>query len=219
MSLFRPGSARAARLLVIAAALSIAGCAGTTVHEVASRPPTLSSLPPRSIGVVIEDESLPPEKPSRRARQAADLRTVSAALSERIPKLLASHRLAVVPAGQPPDLILRCRILALRSGSKALRVFVGYGAGKTVLQVGVTLADPAARDAPLLDFATHSTTGSMPGGGYGIPALVGEGLKALQKDGLAVEVDQTLQAIDSRVGAYFLSQGWPYPTLPQQGEP
>lgn len=201
---------RFAPMLLTAMALSLAGCAGTRVGEVTSQPAGLAASPPKRIEVVVEDVSRPSKKASRLARQAADTQMVAAALSERLPRLLAAHQLVAVPAGQPADLVLRCRILDLRSGSKALRVFVGYGAGKTVLRVGVTLAPAAARQASLLGFETNATTGGMPGGGFGIPAVAGEALKAVNKDGLAAEVDQTLKAIDTQLNAYFVAQGWPY---------
>jgi hypothetical protein len=168
--------------------------------------------------VIVENESPPPQKQSRREKHFADAQMTSSALSESVPKLLASHQLIAVSAGQPSDLILRCRILDVRSGSKALRVLVGYGAGKAVLRVGVSLIDPRMQDrSPLLSFETNASTGRMPGGGSSPVALVGVGLNALKKDGLPVEIDQTTKSIDEHLGEYFVAQNWPYPKPAEPG--
>ncbi|WP_167532080.1 DUF4410 domain-containing protein [Rhodopseudomonas palustris] len=162
--------------------------------------------------MIVENESSPPKKPSRREKQLADAQMASAVLSESLPKLLASRRLIVVAGGQPSDLTLRCRILDARSGSKALRVFVGYGAGKAVLRVAVSLNDPRMPDRPpLLDFETEASSGSMPGGATNAVALAGVGLNLLKQDGLPDEIEQTTKTIDERLGQYFLAQNWPYP--------
>ena len=161
--------------------------------------------------MIVENESSPPEKLSRREKQLADAQTASAALSESLPKLLASHGLIVVAAEQPSDLVLHCRIMDVRSGSKALRVLVGYGAGKTVLRVGVSLNDARMRDQPpLLSFETAASSGSMPGGATNAVGLVGVGLNFMKKDGLPEEIDQTSKSIDERLGQYFAAQNWPY---------
>ncbi|WP_180970570.1 DUF4410 domain-containing protein [Burkholderia sp. WAC0059] len=166
----------------------------------------------------MENDSPAPKKVSRRKRQLADAQMASAALSQSISKLLASRQISAVSAGRPADLILRCRILDVRSGSKALRALVGYGAGKAVLRVSVSLYEPGAEGStPLLSFETDGSTGSMPGAGFTAPALVGDGLSALKKDGLPKEVDQTTASIDQVLAKYFAARNWPYPKPDESG--
>jgi hypothetical protein len=199
------------RLLVLSVGLALAGCAGTKVESVASVAPTSAVTNPRTIAIIVSNESPPPKKAKRRERQAADVRLASTALSKYLAESLTSHALVIVSAGRTADLTLRCRIVELRSGSKAARVFVGYGVGKTTLRVRVTLEDPKSPvGLSLLGFETKATTGSMPGGGSTPYALVGEGMKMLKKDGLGIEIEQTIKAIDKQIATYFSAQNWVY---------
>ncbi len=178
---------------------------------VVSQTPAPSLPPPRTIAVIVENETSPPKKLSRREKQLADAHMAAAALSVSLPKLLSSRGLIVVAAEQPYDMILHCRITDVSSGSKALRVLVGYGAGKAVLRVDVTLNDARMRDLPpLLSFETSASSGSMPGGATNAVGLVGVGLNFMKKDGLPEEIDQTSKSIDERLGKYFAAQNWPY---------
>jgi hypothetical protein len=200
------------RLLVMGVALSLAGCAGTDVGLVTSHAPVVSLGPPRTITVIVEDDSPLPERKLCRKTHLDDVQAVSGAFAQSLSKLLASRQLAVVPPDQPADLILRGRILDVCGGSKALRVLVGYGAGKAILEVGVSLNDPRTpQGPPLLSFKTNSTSGAMPGGAYNVSGLVGVGLNALREDGLPKEIDQATAIIDQQLSEYFLAQNWPYP--------
>jgi hypothetical protein len=200
------------RLLVIGATLSLAGCAGTHVGLVTSQAPMVSLGAPRTIAVVVEDDSPVPKRKLCRKKHLDDVQTASTAFEQSVSKLLASRQFAVVPPDQPADLILRGRVLDVCSGSKALRVLVGYGAGRAILRVGVSLDDPRTPQGPaLLSFETNGTSGKMPGGGYNASGLVGEGLAALRKDGLPKEINQATAIIDRQLSEYFLAQNWPYP--------
>ncbi len=203
---------------MIGIALCVTGCAGTKVGPVASRAPNNALEPPRTIAVIVENNSPAPKKASKREGQLADAQTTLTMLSESMTKLLAARQISAVPAGMPADLILRCRILDVSGGNKALRVLIGYGAGKAVLRVGVSLYDPKAEsDTPLLSFETNGTTGKMPGPGFTTRALVGDGLNALKKDGLPKEVDQATESIDQQLAKYFLARNWPYPKPDESG--
>ena len=206
------------RLLIIGIALIVAGCAGTKVGPITSQAPDPPLGPPRTIAVIVENDSPPPRKISRREGQRAAAQTTSAALLQSISKLLASRHISAVRDGQPADLILRCRILDVRGGSKALRVLVGYGAGKAVMRVGISLSEPSIEGgARLLSFETSGTSGAMPGSGLSAPGLIGAGLNALRKDGLPKEVDQTTGDIDEELSRYFAAQNWPYPKPDESG--
>jgi hypothetical protein len=208
--------------LVGAIIFSMTGCAGTKVGKVATEAPHTILIPPRTIAIIVENDSPPSKRVSRRAEQLTNVQNAAMSLSESIPRLLASRNLVVVPAGQRADLVLRCRILNVRSGNEALRVLIGYGAGKAVLQVAVSLIDPNTWDAPpLLSFETSSTTGGMPGAGLGIAGGLGSGnalavigpavgVRGALKQGLAQEVDQTTDRIDQELDKYFMTQNWSY---------
>lgn len=200
------------RLLSLGLAVCIAGCAGTKVGPVAANAPDSFAGPPHRIAVIVEDASAVPEKPSKREAHATDVRETEAALTDGLSKLLASRQLQVVPADQAADLVLRCRILEIRGGSKALRLLVGYGAGKAVLRVGLSLSDPQHQGAqPLLSFESNGTTGRMPGSGFSLPGMAGAGLNSLKRDGLPKEADQLAEHVDEEFGKYFGAQNWPYP--------
>jgi peroxiredoxin len=214
----RPLWARYTSLLVLGAALSITGCAGTKVGPVTSHAPNTPHEPPRTIAVIVENDSPSPKRISRRKEQLAAAQNTAVALSESISKLLAARQLTVVTADEPADFILYCRILDVRSGSKALRVLIGYGAGKAILKVGVSLNDSRTHDGPsLLSFETDGTSGSMPGAGFTAAALVGDGVSALRKDGLSKEINQTTEDIDEQLHKYFVAQNWLYPKPNETG--
>jgi hypothetical protein len=142
-----------------------------------------------------------------------------AGLTEGLTNQLAARGLVVVPAGQAADLQLQTRILAVRSGSEALRVIVGYGAGKAVLETTDILSD--LRTAPpvvLLSFGARSTTGGMPGPGLGLAnaangtavALGTVGTAHGLTQGLPKEVNETTDDIDQQIGKYFADRSWSY---------
>lgn len=201
-----------ARPLLLGLALCVAGCAGTRVEHVATGAPAVLSTPPQTIAVFVEDASPIPEKESRRQTHADQVRETEADLTDGLSKLFASRQLRVVPPGSTADLVLRCRILELKGGSKALRLLVGFGAGKAVLRASLSLSE-ARQDGipPLLAFETSGTSGRMPGGGGSLPGLVGAGVGALRKDGLPKEADQLTERVDEEIGKYFTSRNWPYP--------
>lgn len=188
------------RSLIICIALLVGGCSGMQVISVHSHPPYTALGAPRSIAVIVENASPPPNKEKRRAQQLVDAQAASDAIGVNLHKLLSSRRLMVVAADQPADLILRCRLVDVKSGSDALRLFVGYGAGKAVLRVAVSLSDARIQEiSPLLGFETDGTSGNLPPGAHNIG------------HGLGKEIGQTIQSIDEQLGRYFAAQGWAYP--------
>lgn len=163
---------------------------------------------PRTIAVVTEVAlTAPPRHETLEAQQASAAAT-AAALDEQLGELFASRALIVVRPDAHPDLILHNRIADIRTGKRALRIWVGYGAGKAELQVNSVLEDPNhSSPVGLLSFQSASTSGGMPSGG-----LIGPALRSLSKDGLDKEVIETTSVIDKEVGKYFAAQHWPYPT-------
>jgi hypothetical protein len=225
---------RYAKLFVLALALSVTACAGTQVSNLAGTMAGARIGPPRTVTVIVENDSPPPKKPSRREEQLVDARQSVAALTESLSTMLAKRQLVAVSAGQPSDLVLRCRIVDVRGGNQALRMMVGYGAGKAILRTDVSLYDRAGHS--FLSFETNSTTGRMPGPGLGLASsgvsLARAGANAMTiagvargglgvvgglKQGLAQEVHQTTNRIDEQLGKYFKAQKWPYAADPTSG--
>ncbi len=177
---------------------------------------------PRTVAVVVEDDSQAPEHASGRERQHADARQTAAVLTQSLSTLLGTRRLVVAPPARPADLILGCRLLDVRGGNTALRTLVGFGAGKAVLRVGVALSDTrTVTRPPLLGFEIDSTTGGMPGAGLGLASGIGGGnalalggtavgVPGALTQGLAREVEQITARIDEQLGLYFAAQYWPY---------
>jgi hypothetical protein len=223
-----------AKLFVVSSALFVAACAGTQVSNLTGTMPDARIAAPRTVAVVVENDSPPPEKPSRREQQLVDATQTVAALAESVSTMLTKRGLVAVAPGQPSDVVLRCRVVDVRGGNQALRMIVGYGAGKAVLRTDVSLHDRAGHT--LLSFKTNSTTGRMPGPGLGLASsgaslatsgvnamavagVVGGGLGVVGglKQGLAQEVRQTTSRIDEQLGKYFKAQNWPFAADPTSG--
>jgi len=190
----------------------LSGCAGTRVNDsVSSR---ASGMPaPRTIAVVSEVRLGFPPRHESAATQAAAANQVNIVLNSELSATLREHRLTVVDASESSDLLLHTRIVDVRRGKKALRLLVGYGAGRAELQVDTSIELPHAPQArPLLSFQTKSTTGGMPGN------LIGAAVKSLLEDGLDTEVKDTVKQIDAELGQYFVSQGWPYEAASSDGD-
>ena len=186
------------RSLMLALPLCLAACAGTKVRNVVDTDPVASIVAPHTISVVVDNASAAPEKESRQAKQMADATQSVADLTRGLDDMLAKHQLTVVRAGQKSDLVLHCQVTDVRGGNQALRLVVGYGAGKAVLRTDVTLDDAAGHT--LLSFETRSTTG----------ASKVTGVRGLKKD-LPHEVTQTTEHVDSELGKYFTAHQWAYP--------
>lgn len=203
--------------LVLVAPLFLSACAGTRVLDVASTAPVASMGTPHTVAIVIENDAEPAKKERHQAQQDADAQQSMTDLTDGLSGMLATHQLTVVPAGQPSDLVLHCKITAVRSGNEALRLTVGYGAGRAILRTDVTLDDASGNK--LLSFETRSTTGA--GKGPGMSLMDGgsavtmvkagiDGVRGTKKD-LPHEIIQTTEHIDQELGKYFTSHQWPYP--------
>ncbi|MCX2561992.1 DUF4410 domain-containing protein [Acetobacter farinalis] len=189
-------------------------------------PPT-TFPPPHSISVTVSDTSPVPRKVKRIAGHAHDVQIAESNLMQDLTHLLAQRNLVVVQRGQAADLNLQCTITQVRSGSMVARLLVGYGAGKARLLVSTTLSTTNADKQKLLTFSTNSTTGAMPGAGFGIASAAGSagtavhmigpllGMPGTLRQGLGQEAQQTTLRIDEELARYFSSQGWAYPKPPQ----
>ncbi len=207
------------RLLIIAGALSIAACAGTHVKNVASAPPRIKNAVPQTIAVVVENDSEEPRKLKHRPQHETDVQFAEASLTDNLAKRLTADGLTVVPANQPADLVLHCSLQDVHSGKLALRIMIGYGAGKAALALKVLLIDHRTQTLPtLLSFDTDSTTGAMPGAGLSVMGATNAGAAAgsamsvpgTVKRDLSKEIGETADHVDQELAKYFKEQGWQY---------
>jgi Domain of unknown function (DUF4410) len=204
-------------LLTLAAALSLAACAGTRVHDVTAVPSRIPTVAPHTVQVQMVEGETPEQLSARHAGTPADEAQAVAGLSASLSAMLAERGLAAAPTGESPDLILRCVVTDARSGSMLKRMVIGLGSGKARLQLQVSLIDPRINQQPILSFETISTTGSSPGAaipigpGGAIGAVGGAyGLYKGVKSGLPLEEQQTQKKIDGQLKTYFVAQGWTY---------
>ncbi len=206
-------------LAVIAAGLSLAACAGTRINDlvVSPAPSLVPVVAPRTIQVQVIGAEDAAQFSARHAGTPADEAEAVDGLSSSLAALLVQHGLTVAPAGQAPDLILRCLVTDARSGSKLKRMVIGLGAGQARLQLQVSLIDPRVNQQPVLSFETVSTTGKSPGAaipvgpGGAIGAVGGAyGLYKGTKSGLPLEETQTEKKIDAQLKTYFATRGWTY---------
>jgi hypothetical protein len=193
-------------------ALLLGACAATRLNNVGPMDSGAPFPAPRTVAIVTELALAPPRHETAESQQASAV-TVARALQSGLAQALATHGLTVVDAGAVPDVVLRCKIVDVRSGKKALRLFVGYGAGKAELRVDVALERPGLSPVrQLLTFESASSSGSMPGGG-----LIGPALGSLSDDGLQKEARDTTNLIDRQLAQYFQARQWPYPTTKPAG--
>ncbi len=140
---------------------------------------------------------------SASARKAGE--RAARALAGAFASRLRERHLEVVEVAARPDLLLHARIVDPRSGNRALRLPVGYGAGRAELRVATRLERqplPSWSDTPLLSFDTNSTTGKLPG------SLIGAALRSLgSDDGLDAQVRDTVTRIDAELDRYFAARG------------
>jgi len=204
-------------LILAAAMLMLAACAGTRVKDVETTPSTIETSSPHTVAILVENNSPAPPKASRRASQLEDAKLVVATLTDQLGKVLSGRGLIVVSPDAHPDLTLRCNVLEVRGGNEWLRVLIGYGAGRAELRTKVTLFDSTVATRPLVAFEIDSTTGKMPGAGYGLGSgqALSAGMSALSipgamKQGLGQEVNDNIKRIDHELGQYFKSQQWSY---------
>jgi len=204
-------------LFTLAAGLSLAACAGTRVNDLTALPSPISAAAPHTVQVQVVDGETAEQLSARHAGTPADEAQAVAGLSASLTALLSERGLAAAPAGESPDLILRCVVTDARSGSKLKRIVIGLGAGQARLQLQVSLIEPRINQQPILSFETASTTGSSPGAaipigpGGAVGAVGGAyGLYKGSKQGLPLEEQQTQKKIDGQLKTYFAAQGWVY---------
>lgn len=194
------------RLITLTIAIIlISGCAGSRVINVV-RARDVVVPAPRTIAVqTAVDLEYPPRHESREIQLEAATQA-GRTLNSDLESILRAHHLLVVHPSENPDLLIYNRVVDVRQGKRALRLFVGYGAGRAELEVDTSLRHSNLLQAPLLSFQAKSTTGTMPGN------VISGAVRSLSVDGLEVEVADTAKLVGSELEKYFRARGWPYPS-------
>src|SRR5476649_572317 len=91
---------RRIRWAVLVAALSVTACTGTHVRNVVSVAREVSPQPPRTIAIVVENDSPAPKHARHDDAHQVDVNTTQAALLAQLSAVLKSRGLVVVRPGQ-----------------------------------------------------------------------------------------------------------------------
>lgn len=106
--------------------------------------------------------------------------------------------------------LVKGRFLVVNQGSRALRSFVGLGAGASKMQVAVDIYDLGrSRSTPFLSFQTEGGSGSMPGL-ITSPGPVSAGLSMVGGSirGVTDDAQRTARMITARISQYMLDRKW-----------
>lgn len=131
--------------------------------------------------------------------------------AERIGAQLVPAQIAGVNDSMPgTGWLIKGRFIVVNQGSRALRSFVGLGAGASKMQVAVEVFDLArSRSTPFLKFETEGGSGSMPGlitspgPASAAISMVGGSLRGVSDD-----AQRTARMIAARLSQYMLDRRW-----------
>jgi hypothetical protein len=218
------------RPITLVAVLGIAGCAGTKTSGFQISPPALSAVQPNTVLVEVTQtlvvSALDPAE-QRRVREVASALQGGLIEKLKIPgtKIVALPLNGVTPTNIPGTFLLHCSLVEADGGNQALRLAVGFGAGRALLRIHAELLDLGDHSSSkLASWDTSSTTGAFPGPGLGFLGavqagsalgMVGGSVGALlgMKQTQSREVDQSSTEIVARLHSVFQERNWgPLPT-------
>lgn len=174
------------RLVCLAIALMLAGCASATVTPDASAPPPSPTASVRPARIVVDDFAFSASQVSENSAIGARLmnsfsstpaqqredaigKEAADALAAEITKQLGDLGFTVVrgnanTVSAEGDLVIDGEFVNVSEGNRLRRLVIGFGAGASKLdtQVNVFRMTAGARQ-PLLQFTTHADSGRMPG--------------------------------------------------------
>jgi hypothetical protein len=215
-------SGRLAAIGLCGALLLLGGCARTTSSAILSTASPAPALPPTRLLLALDDSALAqdPDHADRARIDAEMQRRMIDGLRQPEIQVIALPPNTLVVAGSARTLLIRCKVTTFRAGNQALRLTVGFGAGRVELGLATQVIDLRGPMAvPVAHFDSRSTTGRMPGPGLGLFGAVGTGQvlgMAGGAAGLLAGSQVTLTAQDKRLSTlvvaqlhiYFREQGW-----------
>lgn len=231
------------RLVRLGLILSLPGCATHVSNTAAYAPPPAPAAPLPPARVLVENFTASPgivqldTSPgaivkrqaaglSAEAAQQKDVADVQSAITETLVQDIKAMGLPAVAAAPgtspgPSDLMVTGQIAAINEGSRARRVVVGFGAGKSSVTGNAQLLRGVSGGSPamLQTYNFSADSGHMPGMGVGA-AAGGAKSAATAVSGAAHaegEVERSpagqhgetiAKQLAGELGAYFTSQGW-----------
>lgn len=214
--------------------LLLSGCASTRNSTLVSMAAPEGAAPPDRLIVMVVDATARPANGNERSSAVKQRGRIAALLQEQLVQKFGGGRGTVMSAsdaaaGQVSSgttLLLRCSLAEVSGGNQALRLIVGFGAGRATVQLTTDLLELHGKSAiELATFNTRSTTGAMPGPGLGLASgaasgqilgLAGgsAGLLLGMRETLDREIDQSSIKIASNLKDYFQDRGWMAFTAP-----
>ena len=197
--------------------LSLAGCAGAAVTNVASRPAAAGPTPSEVL-VAVDATVTDPAEAKAAEDVAVRLRT------DLVHRLIEAHVTAEPgwsSAGHPGAALLRVSITRADPGSRLERIVLGFGLGKARLKAeAVLLPGTGPSGTSLTAFDTSSDSGLKPGlvvpggvalaTGDAIHLAIGGGVDIATniKGGFDRPTRRTAAAIVKQLQKYYLAAGW-----------
>ena len=192
------------------------------------------ATPPAMLIITAVDATAHSATGNRHSSEAMQRGRVAALLQERLVQKFSVGRGTVIsaPAGAASPnhfgrtLLLRCSLTQITEGNQALRLVLGFGAGRTTLRVTTDLLEVRGPSTvELATFNTRSTTGFMPGPGLGLASAAASGqllglaggsagLLLGMRETLNREIEQSSTKIASNLNDYFQDQEWAAFTAP-----
>ncbi|HEY0257200.1 MAG TPA: DUF4410 domain-containing protein [Candidatus Methylacidiphilales bacterium] len=211
---------RSVYLLLPASAWLLAGCASVSVRpEPTAAVSSSRGLPPRQIlvcpfdldGAKVNAGRTADELTAFKTKMVGDLnRDLLHALA---PLGLPAQIATSMPSGSStpqPAWLIRGEFKTIDQGSRALRTFIGFGAGRTTLETEVQVYDlSVSGHAPVLTFATAGGSGSEPGAIVGAtPVGLALTVPGKARAGLSNDTSRTARMIAAYVSTALAERGY-----------
>lgn len=207
---------RASVVITTLGFLLLAGCASVSVKDQEVNNLPGGRLKPTKIYVRDFDLPLDTLNVDRsgaelEAFKKQSIESMSAALLAEIVKFYPVEKLAAnAPAPVGNYLVLDGQFLRVNQGSRALRMFIGFGAGGTKMETAISLYDAGGSPMQkLLAFDTTGGSGAEPGV-VGDPTPVGAAgsMAGGSMRGISEDTKRTARMIAYRLSQYLGDRGW-----------
>jgi hypothetical protein len=143
--------------------------------------------------------------------QKKTVESMSAELLERLGKIYPCQPLAAdAPAPTGACWVLEGRFLRVNQGSRALRMFIGFGAGGTKMETAVQVYDLSqANVQPIMSFDTTGGSNAEPGAIASTdPYSAAASAASLAGRGISEDTKRTSRMIVAYVSEYLGKKGW-----------
>jgi hypothetical protein len=205
-------------LAALALPLLVGGCASVSVTDVRHDDASVPATRPAIIYVALFDTERGEFNVDRVADELADFKkNLAVVLQESlVNQFVKSLGVATQPVNAPPasekGWLVVGRFTRVNQGSRALRMFVGFGAGGTKMETSVRVYDLAATpDRLFLNFETTGGSGAEPGGMPGGVASVASAAAGHVGKGVTEDCSRTARMITATLSEYMALQGWILP--------